>query len=134
MQERISDIEITVKAAVSVIFSFRHLLKSSVFQQDLVSNLSSHAAKEKIHVLVSQPTLSNQNREQGRPVLVPSPAMVVQGKLPIPAFLVTSYDTKQAERRKTLKEKKEAKKAASKLTKGVVKSWRRGEFEEKRTG
>lgn len=35
---QISDIEIILKAAVSVIFFFRQLLKSPVFQQDLVSN------------------------------------------------------------------------------------------------
>ena len=43
---------------------------------------------------------------------------------------MTAYSTEQAERRKTLKEKKEAKSAASKLTKEVVKALQRGEFEE----
>ena len=61
---------------------------ASVWSVTRVSSPPSHAVKEKINVLVSLPTSSNQDRE-----LVPILAMADQWKPQIPALPVMAYTT-----------------------------------------
>ena len=94
--------------------SFGHLCKkalySSVWSLSQVFPPSACSVKVKLHFRVSLPTLSNQDRElnkeavlsaqwtgieQDPPVLVPTPAMAEQSKVPIPALPVAAYTTEQ---------------------------------------